>query len=505
MAWLAIDAGTSVIKAVLFDHSGAELGAARESVVVSRTLPGYAEQDMDAVWGAVLTATEAVLGRGEVERAAVEGIVCTAQGDGAWLVDANGRPTGPAVLWNDGRAAEIVERWRTGGALDAGFRLSGSVTYPGLPNAIWRWLAVHAPERLERARWSLTCNGWLHLRLTGDVRADISDASNPFFDVRARGYSAELLRLFQAEPQAHLLPPVSELPRGSLLTEVAALLGLRPEIPVLMAPYDIAATATGCGSVEAGEGCLILGTTICAEVIVRDPELGRAPAGTTLALLPGAAGERLYLRAMPTLTGCEALDWTASALRIASLYDLSALAEDATWGAANLVFLPYLSPAGERSPFLAPAARGSLHGLSLEHGRAEIARAVFEGLSFVICDCLAAATVIAPRRLTVCGGGSRSDLWCQLIADICGCEVLRPEASETGARGAFFYALVATGAASSLKDAVARCPILTRSFVPDPESQERYDALFRRFLRIREQVAPVWGLMHSAHPEVARE
>lgn len=500
MAWLAIDAGTSVIKTLLLDAGGRELAAARRAVAVSRPHPGHAEQEMDAVWDAVCATVAEVVEQAGVDSAGVdsvniEGIVSTAQGDGAWLVNAEGEPTGPAILWNDGRAAEIVEHWRATGVLDTAFHHSGSLTYPGLPNAIWSWLAEHSPERLGRARWSLSCNGWLHLQFTGQIAADLSDASNPFLDLLRREYSDELLRAFGVEAYRHLLPPIVPQPQAPLRAQLAQRFGLRAGIPVVMAPYDILTTATGCGSVHAGEGCLILGTTLCAEILVGAPELDGTPAGTSLAVLPTGKGDRLYLRAMPTLTGCEALDWVASTLRVETLHKLSQLAATAAAGAGNLVFLPYLSPAGERSPFLAPAARGSLLGLSLEHTQAEIARAVFEGLSFVIRECLAACTAQAPARLTVCGGGSRSDLWCQMIADVCGCEVLRPEVSEVGARGAFLHGLVATGAASSLAEAVARCPTGTRAFVPEAAANRLYGSLFERFLSLRAQVRPAWDLM----------
>lgn len=512
MAWLAIDAGTSVIKTVLFGDTGAELAVARESISVTRPLPGHAEQDMTAVWQTVLTTIEAVLALDRIDRSAIQGIVCTAQGDGVWLVDRDGSPTGPAILWNDGRAASLVEQWHDQGILDAAFRLSGSVAYPGLPCAIWRWLAEHdehnEPDehdkndqkqtRLARSRWSLTASGWIYRNLTGSIYADLTDASNPFLDIAARTYSPKLFNLFGVETLAHLLPPVSETLPDPLLDELATRLCLPAGTPVIMAPYDIAATATGSGSVHAGEGCLILGTTICAEVLVHEIALDGTPAGTTLALRPAADGQPLFLRAMPTLTGCEALDWIASTLGIDTLDELSRIAAAASPGAGNLVFLPYLSPAGERSPFIAPSARGSLLGLSLEHTRADIARAVFEGLSFVIRDCLAATTSTQPHRLAVSGGGSRSDLWCQIIADVCQCAVIRPQASETGARGAFFYALVATGKAASLAEAADRCPVASQTFSPETHTSSLYDTLFHRFLQLRKHISPTWELMRPA-------
>jgi erythritol kinase (D-erythritol 1-phosphate-forming) len=489
MAWLCIDAGTSVIKAVLIGERGRELATARQSVPVERPCPDRAEQDMEMVWEAVLSVSRAVTRQSIAE---VEGIVSTAQGDGCWLVDASGKPVCPAILWNDGRAHHIVEAWRADGTIEKAFRMSGSVTYPGLPNAIWCWLENQNPDFLKRARWSLTCNSWLHLRMTGQIATDLSDASNPFGDVVKRRYSPELLQLYGLEQQAHLLPGISrgQAPVGALLHHVAEALGVRPGLPVVMAPYDIVATSIGSGSVNAGEGCLILGTTICPEVITTNPGITGPPSGTTIAL----DTKDLYLRAMPTLTGCESLDWMAATLRTESLENLSRMAARSPVGANGVVCLPYFSPAGERSPFLAPSARASFLGLSLTHAQEDITRAAFEGLCFVIRECFSAASASPLASVRVCGGGSRSDLWCQMIADVCQCEALRSDASETGARGAFFYALTVMGKASSLQNAIQACAAGGQLYEPDQERVRAYDDLFQRFRKLREMVAPTWEI-----------
>ncbi len=489
MAWICIDAGTSVIKAVLLERTGAQLALARTSVPVLRPRPGYAEQDMEQVWRAAAAASREVL---REYAGPVEGIVTTAQGDGVWLVGEDGRPMMNAILWNDGRAAGFTVQPEL---VRSAFAINGSVGYPGLPSAIWPWLRAHSPAVLKRARWSLSCNGWLHFKLTGSAVADLSDASNPLCDLRTRAYSPALLALYGIEELERLLPPIGAgfAPVGTLESGAARELGVAAGLPVVMAPYDIVTAAAGCGSVRSGEGCLILGTTICAEVLTDDPGLDRVPAGTTLALATGQ-----YLRAMPTLTGCEAIDWAAAMLQAEAREAFEQLARSAPPGAGNLVFLPYLSPAGERAPFLDATARGSFHGLSLAHGREHLARAVLEGLSFAVRDCLWAALAGSPARLAVCGGGSRSEVWCQIIADVCGCEVARTTVEEVGAQGALYYALAATGEAATLEEAAHAGRQQSRCFVPNAAHRAVYDALYARFLRIRQAAAPIWNLMNSA-------
>jgi erythritol kinase len=443
---------------------------------------------MNAVWSAVVCSVLRVI---QQISEPIDCRVFTGQGDGCWLVDTDGRPTGNAILWNDGRAKAIVDSWYESGVIEQAFRISGSITYPGLSNAIFHWLAKNEPERIANAHWSLTCNGWLFAKLTDNVIADLSDSSNPFSDVGSAAYSTDLLRLYDVAEHARLLPPIrtGDDLIAPLTIIAAQQLGLRAGIPVVMAPYDIVTTAYGCGTISSGQACVILGTTICAEVITSSLDLDIAPAGTTVAL-----SRNFHLRAMPTLTGCEALDWAAKALSCQSIHNLDELAATALADAAGVLFLPYLSPAGERSPFLAPHARGSFLGLSLSHTRADLARSVYEGLTFVIRECLEAASSIFPSEIRVCGGGSRSDFWCQMIADVVDTPIVRTDDREVGARGAFLFALVATGKVPSLDDAVRQYIVPAKTFIPSFVLHAHYTKRFNLFLQQRELSLSQWRL-----------
>ncbi|MBS1813507.1 MAG: carbohydrate kinase [Acidobacteria bacterium] len=492
MAWIAIDAGTSVIKAVAFADDGRELTLAREKTEVLHPQPDWSEQDMDGVWSAVVKTVTAVVPQITEQ---VRGIVVTAQGDGSWLVDEQGRPTGNAILWNDGRATEEIEQWTASGAIEQSFRISGSVSYPGLPNAIFAWLDKHQPNRIGNARWTLTCGAWLFSKMTGRFAADLSDGSNPFSDVKRGEYSQQIVALYGAEKNAKLLPPLAKGKDvvAPLTDHAASELGLSAGTPIVMAPYDIVSTAYGSGASQPGQACVILGTTICAEVITASLDLTGDPAGTTIALYDG-----LHLRAMPTLTGCEALDWTARLLEVDGLPALGDLAATAPRGSNGIFFLPYLSPAGERAPFLNPDARGSFHGLTLGASRAALARSVYEGLAFVVRECLATATADKLSEVRVCGGGARSDLWCQLIADATGVTVIRPADSEIGARGAHLFAMAITGETKDITEGVQKHVTHATTFRPNAEAHAFYTLRYETFLKVRETANAQWQLLAGA-------
>lgn len=476
MATLCIDAGTTVIKGVLFGHGGAAVGAARRDAVTLRPEAGHSEQDMAAVWAA----TAAVIAElAAIPGAAIEAIAITGQGDGAWLIDADGVPTGPAILWNDGRAGMLVEAWQEAGAVEADFAICSGRTFAGAPHAILAWLAAHDPERIARSATLLSCTGWLHFRLTGRRVMDRSDAALPFLRADGHAVRDDVWDRFGITDAARLLPQViADGARAVPITPAAARdLGLDASVRVVIAPYDIGCMALGVGATEPGQACVILGTTICVETVLDTPDNAGAAIGITIPLFDRT------LRAFPTLAGCEVLDRMAILVGSASVAEFEALARTSSAGANGLLLLPYLSPAGERAPFFDAEACGVLHGLQLTHDRSDIARTTFEALALVVADCLSVAPV-AVDEIMVCGGGARSDLLCQSIADMTGCGVVRPRHQEIGARGA----LVAARAVLEHRDigAVA-AEVTTESdrFAPNHAVREHHRRQLHRLRTLR--------------------
>lgn len=492
MAVVCVDAGTTMVKAVLFDGAGRELGVVRQPTPVRRDATGASEQDMDAVWEAVVTAVRAVR---QPHPEPVDLLAFTGQGDGCWLVDAAGEPTGPAILWNDARPGTVLERWDDAGVLTAAFRINGTLGFPGTSGAILRWLHDHQPDRLRASARALSCDGWLFSRFTGVLAVDESDAANPFLDVRTRAYSPELLELFGMPWVERLLPPVRDDRHRvePLRRQAAEQLGLPAGVPVVMAPFDIPATAIGMGAITPGDACTVLGTTLSTEVVLAEPDTSGEPAGM---LLPSGV-ERTYVRSLAAMAGVEVIGWGMRLLGLDQPNWLSDLASSAAPGSGGLVFHPYLSPAGERAPFRDSAARGGLIGLSSTHTRAQVARAILEGTCCAVRDCLE-FTRVRPAELRLCGGGAASRFWCQLLADVTGVPTSRSADAEVGAKGALISGLVATGRVGDPAGAGARLVRPQESFSPDPAAVARYQELFADFLATREALAPQWPRLGTA-------
>lgn len=481
--FIALDAGTSGVKAAAFAADGRLLDIERGVLGIERPRPGWAEQDMDRLWWCAAK----VLAKLAARTGTPDFIAITGQGDGCWLVDAALRPVRPAILWNDARAAATVSGWLADGTMAKGYALNGSVVFPGLANAILVWLAAHAPETLARSAAMLTCSGWINARLTGTLAAEVSDAAAPFLDARTMAYSDGLLELYGLSGHRHLLPPIVS-GRGAvapLAPEAAARLDLPSGLPIVLAPYDVPAAALGAGAVSPGDTLMVLGTTFLCGTVTDTPVASGGMAGSTIALGP----QRRYLRFFPTLSGMEVLGWAA---RLMGLEDGAAVAERAfaAGPGPGPTFLPYLSPAGERAPFLDPAARGTLSGLSLEHGRDTIAYAIVEGLTLALVDCLVAAG--RPEgTITLSGGGAYSDPWCQLISDACDRPVRRAATAELTLRGAAIAGLAATGH-GTVGEIAAAWQSAGDIWRPQPRRAAALAARYTEFRRLRNLARAGW-------------
>ncbi|GAB2818831.1 FGGY family carbohydrate kinase [Streptomyces daliensis] len=478
---IGVDIGTSVTKAVVFDRDGRALHTAVRRSRLARGPGGIVEQDLEEV----LRSVAEVVGEAAAPLERVpDALALTGQGDGLWLRDAAGRAVRPAISWMDGRAAGQVAAWQRDGTVDAVYGRTGSGMFPGCHAPLLTWLRTHEPETLERAEVAGYCVDAVAQRLTGTVGVDASDATLPFLDPVTRTYATEALDACGLAGLAHLLPPPAA--PGTVLTldrEGAELLGLPEGLPLTAGPYDLPACAIGSGVGELGEGLLTVGTTLACQVLTDRVDLvpGAEPAGMWLCTPdPGK-----WLRAMPAMVGTAGIDWALTTVG-ATTADLGDLLAQSPPGAAGVTALPFLSEAGERAPFVAPGARCRFDGISLAHGRADLVRAVCEGVGYAARHCLETAGLSA--GLAACGGGTRSEGWMRTFAGILGRPVRVPEETEVGAKGA---AIVARRALGDPVDE-ERWHAAHHVVEPDPRERELYERGYAAYLGEVERSRPRW-------------
>ncbi|HEU4383125.1 MAG TPA: xylulokinase [Anaeromyxobacteraceae bacterium] len=485
--FLGIDLGTSEVKALLADESGAVVARAGSPLEVQRPHPRWSEQSPEAWWQAALAAIETLRRAHPAELAALRGVGLSGQMHGATLLDAADRPLRAAILWNDVRSErecqELVARIPQTSAI------TGNLAMPGFTAPKLLWVARHEPELFARVATVLLPKDYLRLRLTGERVSDMSDAAGTLWlDVARRDWSDAMLAGCGLS-RAHV-PRLVEgsAAGGRLLPEVAASWGIRHPVTVAGGGGDNAASAVGIGAVAPGDGFVSLGTSGVL-FVVNDrfsPNPGRAVHAFCHALPRRWHQMSVMLSAASCLRFVTRLVGAAS--EAAVLAEVASLDEAARRAAP--IFLPYLS--GERTPHDDPAAQGVFFGLTHDVDRRALAYSVIEGVAFGLADGLEALAVAGtrPAVLSLVGGGSQSALWAQLVADVLRTPLRVHAGGEAGAAlGAARLAQLACGADER---AVCAPPPVASEHAPSPGSAERFQPRLERFRALYRALAPVW-------------
>ena len=476
MGFLGIDIGTSAVKAVITGDEEGLAASAERSLAISRPRPGWSEQDASLWCDAVASILDGFAADTPALLSAVEGIGLSGQMHGAVCLGADDRPLRPVILWNDGRAAaEAAElNDRHPGLAE----ILGVPAMPGFTAPKLLWMRRHEPALADAVRVVLLPKDHVRLWLTGEHVTDMSDAAGSWWlDQAARAWSPEALAATGAT--AGMMPRLVEgtAVSGTLRAGLSQRWGLPPGVVVAGGAGDAMAGAMGIGAVEDGP-FLSIGTSaqLFAPGLVYRP----LPEYYLHAFCHAAPGRWAQIAAL--LNGASCLAWAADVLG-APIETLLREVAEAPDRPAPLIFLPYLT--GERTPYNDVDATGAFFGLTASTDRADLTRAVLEGVAYSFADaaqCLAAAGT----RLTgaaVVGGGARSALWVQILADVLGIPLTRYRSSEKGpAFGAARLARVAATGEDIL--AVARPPLVQDVTLPRADRADAYAekvATFRRF------------------------
>lgn len=484
MTYLGLDCGTSALKAMLVDEGERVLATAVESYQPAHPRPLWSEQNPDD-W---LAAMFAALGRLARDRpddmARVAAIGFSGQMHSAVLLDAADKPLRPAILHNDTRAfaeaaslatrhADLIPR--------VGVKPMAGFTAPKL-----MWLAAHEPSLFEKIRCVLLPKDYLRLALTGEKATDMSDAAGTWWlDEARRAWSPEALAASGVDPSWTPRLVEGSAPAGALRGEIAERFGLRRGALVAAGGGDAAAGAVGLGAVSPGAAFISLGTA--AQLIVAEDRYRPRPPERLIHgfahALPG-----LWYNMAAMLNGAGALAFLGRLFGAAPAA-LEAEAARDYGGPGDIVALPYLS--GERTPHDDPLARGVFFGLSPATSRAEIARAVMEGVAFTLRDALDSVETAEQRigAIGLAGGGAKSALWTRMIASALDRPILRYQSGEAGP--AFGAARLARLAATreSPQNLCKPPPVLDET-PPEPVLAAAFAQQIKRFRALYRALAP---------------
>jgi len=479
---LAHDLGTTGNKASLFDAEGNLLSSAFVGYRTGYPRPGWAEQDPNEWWRATRESTRKILSELGRRTDEVRVISFSGQMMGCLPVDASGTPLRTSIIWADQRAeAEAATIGAHVGA-ERVYEITGHRVSPNYSAAKILWLRNHQPELFARTHVILQAKDYVAFKLTGAYATDYSDASGTnLFDLRARRWSQEILTAIDLDPA--LLPPAlpSSTIVGTVTRKAARETGLAEGTPVAIGGGDGGCATAGAGVVSPSDAYNYIGSSSWISFVSREPLYDPQQRTFTFAHLDP---EYLFPTGTMQCAG-GSYDWLERVLRGGAegkLYrEMEEAASSVEPGAQGLFYLPYLI--GERSPHWNPRARGAFVGLTMAHGRAEMVRAVLEGVAFnlrIILDAFRdqGAPISALRLI---GGGARSALWRQILADVFGLPMLRPrllvEATSLGAA-------IAGGVGIGLYSSYSVAGKLVRvepGEEPRPEVTAQYEELYQIF------------------------
>ena len=482
---LGIDVSTTASKAVCIDAEGKVLGQAANGYKQYSPYPLWSEQEPEAWWHAMCESIRSVLELSSVDVEVIKAIGITGQMHGLVLLDSHGEVLRPAMLWNDGRASAQCEMIREQIRLEHLVAITGNDAFAGFTAPKLLWVRDHEPHCYEKIAQVLLPKDYIRWRLSGTYATDRAGAGGTLFlDLATRAWAVDLLKALDI-PKAWLPPTHEGTERTGTVSRIATgETGLPEGIPIYAGGGDQAAQAVGVGAIDPHTWAVTLGTSgvvFAPSNRPRTEPLGRAHA------FPHAIPETWHMMGV-MLSAAGSLQWYRDTLAEHISYEqLLSEATEIGPGSEGLYFLPYLS--GERTPHADSHLRGSFIGLTSRHHRGHLTRAVLEGVGYGLRDNLQLLYDVglpAPERIMISGGGAKSGLWCQILADVMGHPLNVVEVTEGAAIGAALLAGTGAGIWASVREACEVTISTQKQFSPGEPAliyaglHEKFEELYPR-------------------------
>lgn len=477
MLYIGVDLGTSAVKLLLMSGDGRIERIVSKEYPLFFPHPGWSEQKPEDWWSGVMAGLAELLA--DCDRSEVAGIGFGGQMHGLVILDEEDEVIRPAILWNDGRTKEECDYLNDVIGREKLSEYTANISFTGFTAPKVLWVRNKEPENFARIRKIMLPKDYIAYRLSGCFCTDVSDASGMLlFDVKNKCWSKEMLDICGiGEDQLAEIYESYEVV-GTLKPDIAQELGLPVGVKVVAGAGDNAAAAVGTGTVGEGMCNISLGTS--GTIFISSEHFG-VDRNNALHAFAHADGNYHLMGCMLSAASCNKWwmddiigteDYTGEQERIGEL------------GENNVYFLPYLM--GERSPLNDPLARGTFIGLTMDTTRQDMTQAVLEGVAFAIRDSFEVAKslgiVIASSK--ICGGGAKSPLWREMLANILNIKIEVVESEEGPGYGGAILAAVGCGEYASVKDAADRLVKVVDTLEPTPELAEKYEEKYRKFSKI---------------------
>lgn len=489
---VGIDIGTSGTKTVLFDTEGYTIASKTVEYPLYQPHNGWAEQDPEDWWQATVEGLKSVIAQSGIEVASIKGIGLSGQMHGLVMLDEKGEVLRRSIIWCDQRTAKECEEITEKVGAERLIEITANPALTGFTASKILWVRNNEPQIYKQCRHILLPKDYIRYKLTGEFATEVSDASGmQLLDVPNRCWSDEVLEKLEIDKA--LLGKVYESPEvtGYITEEAAVLTHLVQGILVVGGAGDNAAAAVGTGVVVDGSAFTTIGTS--GVVYAHSSQItidAKGRAHTFCCAVPGAwhvmgvtQGAGLSLKWFRD-NFCMDMMETAKVMDVDTYELVNKAVQNVPIGANKLVYLPYLM--GERTPHLDADCRGVFFGLSAKHTRVDMLRSVMEGVTYSLRDCLGVLQEMNVQidQMMACGGGGKSPIWRQMLADNYKCSVTTLEANEGPALGVAILAGVGAGVFESVEEGCKKLIKINNTQESNIENAKVYDGYYKLYTEL---------------------
>lgn len=489
---LGIDIGTSGTKTALFDISGKLVESCTITYPLYQERNGWAEQDPEDWWEAARDTINAVILKSGINAGDIKGLGLSGQMHGLVILDKAGKILRRSIIWCDQRTGRECEEITSRVGASRLIKITANPALTGFTASKILWVRNNEPGLYKKCAHILLPKDYIRYRLTGQFATEVSDASGmQLLDVPKRCWSDEILSMLDIDK--NVLARVYESPEitGTVSRAAVKETGLVNGTAVVGGAGDNAAAAVGTGVVKDGRAFTTIGSS--GVVYAHSSKIVIEPKGrvhTFCCAVPGAwhvmgvtQGAGLSLQWFRN-NFCQSEIQTAQGIGVDPYYLMDKAAERIPIGCNKLVYLPYLM--GERTPHLDPDCRGVFFGLSALHSRQHLIRAVMEGVTYSLRDCvdILRDMGLQIKEMRACGGGGSSPFWRQMLADVFGCEIRASVSKEGPALGVAILAGVGTRIYKSIEQACEEIVKTNPPEQPIEQNSRQYDKYYEIFKQL---------------------
>ncbi len=492
--YIGVDIGTTSTKAVLYDQNANVINKFQQGYRLYRNQDGMAEQDPEEIVQAVLQMIHDAAGLTHEDGNQLTSVSFSCANQSLILLDQDHQPISRVMTWADTRARRQAEALKQSSKAKIIYEKTGTPIHPMSPLIKLMWLQETKPDLIKQAAFYADIKSYLFWRLFGQFRIDISIAScTGLMNLTTQNWDSDILEML--EVSVDQLPEIVDSidQAVGLSPAMADLMGVDAEVPFVYGAFDGALSNLGVGAIQQDTVAITIGTSAAVRVICDHPVIDPHQR-----LFCYSVNRHLWVIGGPINNGGDVFQWAVEELiedQIQAKYDVAnQLIDQGPAGAHGLLFHPFLG--GERAPIWEANARGSFVGLNPLHTRADMLRAVMEGICFNIATVFDAvqAMVGKPKRITATGGFANSKVWRQMLADVLDCPVNVPKSFESGCLGAVVMAMQSLGELANLADVTSMVGEV-EAYLPDEAVADLYQRYLLVFKQVEKQLLPTYAAL----------